>query len=72
VLTLDRAVRNFMEFTHTDLATTSQLATTNPATLMGVEETYGVLAPGRRADIAVLTTSGNVQATLLAGIPANT
>uniref|UniRef100_A0A7V5CSJ8 N-acetylglucosamine-6-phosphate deacetylase n=1 Tax=Acidobacterium capsulatum TaxID=33075 RepID=A0A7V5CSJ8_9BACT len=68
-LTLDRGVRNFSSFTGEDLARIVPLATSNPATMIGLGDQLGALAPGRRADITVLSPSGEVQQTLLCGIP---
>jgi N-acetylglucosamine-6-phosphate deacetylase len=47
VLTLDRAVRNFREFTTASLADTVALVTKNPAALTGVDHAHGVIAAGR-------------------------
>lgn len=73
-LTLDRAVRNFVQFTGATVAAAVQFASTNPAIMAGVGNLYGELAPGRPANIAVLSADGKVQTTLLHGqvIPAAT
>ncbi|MGA8531631.1 MAG: N-acetylglucosamine-6-phosphate deacetylase [Acidobacteriaceae bacterium] len=68
-LTMDRAVRNFMEFTGAGLAQTIALATRNPARMTGLEDQIGTLAPGRSADIAVLSTKNEVVETFLRGEP---
>ncbi len=67
VLTLDRAVRNFAAFTGASLATAVRLVTANPALLTGEAAMYGELAPGRSADIVVLTPAGEVAAVFLRG-----
>jgi N-acetylglucosamine-6-phosphate deacetylase len=67
VLTLDRAVRNFVEFTNAPYSAAVRYASTNPARLTGFTETCGELAPGRPANITVLSPSGEVQSTLLNG-----
>lgn len=67
VLTLDQAVRNFVHFTDAPYKTAVRYASTNPALMMGIGDSYGELAPGRRADIAVLTPDGNVQRMLMSG-----
>jgi N-acetylglucosamine-6-phosphate deacetylase len=69
VLTLDRAVRNFAAFTGAELPTALRLATRNPAELLGIATTHGSLAPGSRADVAVISAAGDVLATFLAGKP---
>ncbi|TCK71769.1 N-acetylglucosamine-6-phosphate deacetylase [Acidipila rosea] len=68
-LTLDRAVRNFTAFTGAPLETALLLASRNPARMTGFEGQVGSLAPGRIADIAVLSPSGEVITTLLRGRP---
>jgi N-acetylglucosamine-6-phosphate deacetylase len=68
-LTLDRAVRNFAEFTGASLAQTVPLATRNPARMTGLDAEIGALAPGRSADIAVLSTKNEVIETFLRGEP---
>lgn len=68
-LTLDRAVRNFADFTGASLAETIGLATRNPARMTGFETEIGQLAPGRSADIAVLSSKNEVVETFLNGEP---
>jgi N-acetylglucosamine-6-phosphate deacetylase len=67
VLTLDRAVRNVMTFVPLALQHSVRLATLNPARLLGVAETRGVLAAGRIADVVVLTSAGEVITTMADG-----
>ncbi len=67
VLTLDRAVRNTMAFAGWDLRRAVQLATLNPARVLGLAGRKGVLAPGADADIVVLTRGGEVIKTIVAG-----
>jgi N-acetylglucosamine-6-phosphate deacetylase len=71
VLTLDRAVRNVMSFVPLTLQESVKLATLNPARRLGIQEMRGMLAPGRIADLIVLTSSGSVKATMAAGKWAN-
>ncbi|MGC2620029.1 MAG: N-acetylglucosamine-6-phosphate deacetylase [Acidobacteriaceae bacterium] len=66
-LTLDRGMRNFMEFTGASLGEASALATRNPARMTGFEDEVGTLAPGRSADIAVLSAKNEVVDTILRG-----
>jgi N-acetylglucosamine-6-phosphate deacetylase len=66
VLTLDQAVRNAMEFAGIDLQQSLRLATLNAA--RAVQTTRGVLQEGFMADLAVLTPSGEVRATMARGI----
>jgi len=67
VLTLDRAVRNFVKFTNASYGVAAHYASANPAHMTGFNETYGELAPGRKADITVLTPSGEIRSVLLSG-----
>jgi N-acetylglucosamine-6-phosphate deacetylase len=69
ILTLDRAVRNFADFTGASLAETIGLATRNPARMTGFDSEIGQLAPGRSADIAVLSSNNEVVETFLNGEP---
>jgi len=66
VLTLDRAVRNAMEFAGIDLQQALRLATLNAA--RAVNTSRGVLQEGFTADLAVLTPSGDIRATLARGV----
>jgi N-acetylglucosamine-6-phosphate deacetylase len=65
-LTLDRAVRNIMNFAKLDLQQALRAATTNPARVVGVQK-KGILEPGADADFVVLTASGEVRATAIKG-----
>jgi N-acetylglucosamine-6-phosphate deacetylase len=67
VLTLDGGVRNAMAFAGWELQDAVRLATANPARALGGEIPRGVLRPGARADIAVLTPSGQVMQTIVRG-----
>ncbi|HXX28725.1 MAG TPA: N-acetylglucosamine-6-phosphate deacetylase [Terriglobales bacterium] len=66
VLTMDRAVRNVMEFAHWDLQQALRLASLNPARVAGLAG-RGKLEVGSRADIVVLTPTGDVKATIVRG-----
>ena len=67
VLTLDRAVSNFVEFTHAHLEQALQLVTKNPAAMIGVEAGYGLLAVGKPANFNVVAPGGHLLATYLQG-----
>jgi N-acetylglucosamine-6-phosphate deacetylase len=66
VLTMDRAVRNVMEFAHWDLQQTLRLATLNPARVAGLTN-RGKLAAGAEADFVVLSPRGEVRNTIIRG-----
>jgi N-acetylglucosamine-6-phosphate deacetylase len=71
VLTLDRAIRNVMTFAGWKLQQAVRLATLNPAQRLGITDQRGLLAPGRRADLVVLTPAGEVAHTIIGGEMAN-
>ena len=72
VLTLDRAVRNVMSYAAWSLPAAIRMATLNPANLLGIVSQRGVLAPGRIADMVVLTPEGQVVQTIVRGnLPKN-
>jgi len=68
VLTLDRAVRNIMQFASLNLQHAIRMATLNPAKVLGLEKRKGVLSVGADADIAVLSPAGEVIRTIVGGI----
>lgn len=67
VLTLDRAVRNVMEFSGWGLAEVAPLASRNPARVLGADARKGILAPGADADIVVLSAAGEIIRTVCRG-----
>ncbi len=67
VLTLDQAIRNFVEFTQATYGVAVQYASTNPAQMAGFADTYGELTAGRPANITVLSPRGEVRSILLKG-----
>jgi N-acetylglucosamine-6-phosphate deacetylase len=66
VLTMDRAVRNVMEFAQWDLQQAVRLATMNPARVTGMKS-GGSLEAGAAADLVVLSPSGEVRQTVVRG-----
>jgi len=72
VLTMDRAVRNVMQFAHWDLQQALRLASLNPARVARLSG-RGKLEAGSRADMVVLTPKGEVRAAILGGsVPEST
>jgi N-acetylglucosamine-6-phosphate deacetylase len=67
VLTMDRAVRNVMEFSNWRLQDAVRAATLNPARAVALSQ-HGQLAPGAEADIVVLSKDGEVKKTLVRGV----
>lgn len=66
VLTMDRAVRNIVEFADWDLRDAVRLATLNPARAAGLAG-VGTLAEGAVADLVVLNQQGEVVHTIVQG-----
>ena len=66
VLTMDRAVRNVMQFAQWDLQQAVRLATLNPARVAGVKS-GGTLQAGAPTDLVVLSPSGEVRKTIIRG-----
>jgi len=67
VLTMDRAVRNVMQFAHIDLQNALRGATSNPAAVIGLANQRGALTPGSIADIVVLDDQQQVVQTIVRG-----
>jgi N-acetylglucosamine-6-phosphate deacetylase len=67
VLTLDRGVKNLIDFTGATLGTAVAAASRNPSQLMGIGDSWGSLEVGRAANITVLNPSAEVIETFLAG-----
>ena len=70
VLTLDRAMRNAMKFATWDLRQALRAATLNPATVVNAGK-KGRIEPGADADLLVLTSDGQVRATISKGVVAS-
>jgi N-acetylglucosamine-6-phosphate deacetylase len=66
VLTMDRAVRNVMQFARWDLQQAVRLATLNPARVTGLAN-RGKLEAGAEADFVVLSPGGEVRGTIVGG-----
>jgi N-acetylglucosamine-6-phosphate deacetylase len=67
VLTMDRAVRNVMEFGSWSLQNAVRAATLNPARAAGLTRHYGSLATGAEASFIVLSSTGEVRKTIVRG-----
>jgi len=69
-LTLDRALRNVVAL-GVPLADAVRMLTLNPATLLGMELTKGVLAPGADADLVLLNSDLHVAGVMTRGVGLN-
>jgi len=67
VLTMNRAVRNVMDWTDLPVTEVLPMATTNPARLAGLDGRKGVLGPGMDADVVIVDQDWNVLYTILDG-----
>jgi N-acetylglucosamine-6-phosphate deacetylase len=67
VLTMDRAVRNVIQFSDWSLRDAVRAATLNPAQAVGLSAHHGVLVQGANADFTVLTPAGEVLKTIVRG-----
>ena len=62
-----RALRNAVASLEVDLATASAMASGNPARFMGIDDSFGKIAPGARADFVVLDQDLEVSSTWIGG-----
>jgi N-acetylglucosamine-6-phosphate deacetylase len=69
VLTLDRALSNFVEFVGAPLKDVLRMLTANPATMTGLQDQVGTLAVGRPANLVVVDRSGKLLASFRDGQP---
>jgi N-acetylglucosamine-6-phosphate deacetylase len=69
VLTLDRALANFIEFTGTPLEQALRLLTVNPATMTGLGNQAGFLAVCRPANLVAVNRVGKLVASIQGGQP---
>jgi N-acetylglucosamine-6-phosphate deacetylase len=67
VLTLDRALANFIAFTGAPLDQALRLLTTNPAAMTGFTDQAGSLALGQPANLVAVDTAGTLVASILNG-----
>jgi N-acetylglucosamine-6-phosphate deacetylase len=67
VLRMNVAVKNMVEKAGLSLADACDLATINPAKVLGIEDEAGSIREGKRADFAVLDESFNVLYTVCGG-----
>ncbi|KAG9023346.1 hypothetical protein FRB95_013210 [Tulasnella sp. JGI-2019a] len=67
VVTLDKCVRNFAQFTGASLGTSILCATLHPAKCLEIEDRKGTLRSGADADLTVWDSHGNVLATWVGG-----
>jgi N-acetylglucosamine-6-phosphate deacetylase len=69
VLTLDRALANFVEFTGAPLEQALRLLTANPAAMTGLGDWAGSLAVGQTANLVAVDAAGRLEASIVNGQP---
>jgi N-acetylglucosamine-6-phosphate deacetylase len=69
VLTLDRALENFVQFTGATVDDAVRLLSTNPAEMTGFDDRAGTLASGRRADLVAVDAAGHLVGSIVGGQP---
>jgi N-acetylglucosamine-6-phosphate deacetylase len=69
VLTLDRALANFVEFTGAPLDQALRLLTVNPAAMTGLSAQAGSLAVGQPANLVAVDAAGRLVASIQNGQP---
>ncbi len=67
VLTLDRALTNFIAFTGTPLEQALRLVTVNPAAMTGLGEKAGSVGVGRAANLVVVDEAGKLATSIVNG-----
>ncbi len=67
VLTLDRALANFVAFTGATVEQGLRLLTANPAAMTGLEEQAGSLTAGSEANLVAVSAEGKLMAAFLSG-----
>jgi N-acetylglucosamine-6-phosphate deacetylase len=68
VLTLDRALANFVRFTGATIDQGLRLLSTNPAAMVGLEHRAGTLAPGKSANLVAIDAAGKLVGSLVGGV----
>jgi N-acetylglucosamine-6-phosphate deacetylase len=67
VLTLDRALANFVEFTGAPLEQALRLATVNPAAMTGLSDQAGSVAVGQPASLVAVDRAGKLVGSVVNG-----
>ena len=71
VLTLDRALFNFIQFTGASIEQALRLLSSNPAAMTGLAHRAGTLAPGKSANMVAVDATGKLVASIVGGHQAN-
>ena len=71
VLTLDRALANFVKFTGASIEQALRLLSSNPAAMTGLAHRAGSLASGKSANLVAIDASGKLVGSIVGGELAN-
>ncbi|MFN2412541.1 MAG: N-acetylglucosamine-6-phosphate deacetylase [Pyrinomonadaceae bacterium] len=66
VITMHDAVRQMIDLGFS-FAEVSQMASLNPARLLGLEKSHGAISPGKRADLVAMDKTGNIKMVMIGG-----
>jgi N-acetylglucosamine-6-phosphate deacetylase len=67
LLSMDQAVRNMVTFSGCSLSEALQMASLNPARLLGLDHVFGKILPGYHADLVILNEQIQPILTMIAG-----
>ncbi len=67
VITLDKAIKNIIQYTDCTLSEAFRMATYNPARFLGINKRKGSLYPGKDADLVIMTNDLEVISTMVNG-----
>jgi N-acetylglucosamine-6-phosphate deacetylase len=67
VLTLDRALANFIKFTGASIEQALRLLSSNPAAMTGLAHRAGSLAPGKPANLVAIDATGELVGSIVGG-----
>ncbi|HMG84905.1 MAG TPA: N-acetylglucosamine-6-phosphate deacetylase [Terracidiphilus sp.] len=68
VLTLDRALSNFVRFTGATIDQGLRLLSTNPAAMVGLAHRAGTLAAGKAANLVAIDSAGKLVGSIVGGV----
>jgi N-acetylglucosamine-6-phosphate deacetylase len=71
VLTLNRALTNFLAFTGATIEDGLRLLTANPAAMTGLGDKAGSVSPGMPASFIALDAAGKLTGTVIRGLAAS-
>jgi N-acetylglucosamine-6-phosphate deacetylase len=71
VLTQDRALANFVQFTGAGVAEVLRMLSRNPAAMTGLDHRAGSIVPGRAANLVAIDAHGKLIGSIIAGAPVN-